>query len=58
MDQDGKNPSQKPTLKAYWDEISHLAAEIHKKRVVSNLPGDQISDWFQAENEVKKKYNL
>lgn len=56
MDQEGKKPHQKPTLMAYWDEISKLAEEISKKRVASNIPGDQISDWFQAENELKKKY--
>jgi hypothetical protein len=49
---------QKPTLDALRGEIGKLAGEIHKKRTASNKPGDHLSDWLQAEKEIKRKYGL
>jgi hypothetical protein len=50
-----KKTPQKPTLDALRGEIGKLAGEIYKKRTASNKPGDHLSDWLQAEKEVKKK---
>ena len=44
-----------PSLEKYMDAISKRAEEIYRARIEANKPGDQISDWFQAENEIKKK---
>ncbi len=53
-----KATKQKPTLEALQGEIRNLAAEIHKTRIMSNRQGDELSDWLEAEKEVKKKYGL
>jgi hypothetical protein len=53
-----KATKQKPTLEALQGEIRILAAEIHKTRIMSNRPGDELSDWLEAEKEVKEKYGL
>jgi hypothetical protein len=57
MEKDAKK-LKKPTIEAFLDEISCRAEEIYKKRIASNKPGDQMSDWLQAEKEIKKKHNL
>lgn len=53
-----KKAAQKPSLEMYKDEIRKIAEGVYKKRVASNRPGDELSDWLQAEKEVKKKYSL
>ncbi len=47
---------EKPTLEAFWNEISQRAKEIYEKRVKANKPGDELSDWYQAEKEVRKRH--
>lgn len=32
--------------------IKNRAYYIHKKRMEQNLPGDEVSDWLQAEYEI------
>ncbi len=54
--EDEKQP--KPNLEAFWSEISQRAEEIYKKRIADGKSGDQLSDWYQAEKETKKKYGL
>jgi len=58
MAKETKKQQQKPSLEAYQGEIKKLAEETYKKRAASNKPGDELSDWLQAEKEVKKKYGL
>ncbi len=53
-----QEPKKKPSLEAFQDEIRKLAGEIYKKRIASNKPGDALSDWLQAEKDIKKKYGL
>jgi hypothetical protein len=53
-----QEPKKKPSLEAFQDEIRKLAGEIFKKRVAANKPGDALSDWLQAEKDIKKKYSL
>ncbi len=38
------------------EEIRRLAAEVFKKR--GNKPGDSLSDWLEAEKQIKKKYGI
>jgi len=38
------------------NEIKKRAEEIYRSR--NGGPGNQVSDWLQAEKEVKAKYNL
>ncbi len=54
----GRKPPQKPFLETVQEEIRTIAGEIFKKRSAFNQPGDALSDWLQAEKEVKKKYGL
>ena len=58
MVKEEKITNQKPNLAMFWEEIRKLAEEIYKKRVESNKPGGELSDWLQAEIEVKKKYKM
>jgi hypothetical protein len=51
-------PRQKPRLAAFQNEIRKRAEELCKERTEYNDPGDTLSDWLQAEKEIKKKYGL
>ena len=48
----------KPDLKEFVEEVEKKAYEIYKERIKSGVAGDDISDWFQAEKEIKEKYKL
>jgi hypothetical protein len=52
-------PKDKPVtvnLQDYIDQIRARANEIYLNR--GNAPGDDLSDWLQAEKEIKKKYGI
>jgi hypothetical protein len=51
---------QKPhiTLDALQGEIRTRAQLIFNARVRDGKPGDEVSDWRQAEKEIKAKYGL
>ena len=56
---DEKNISQKKikmTLEQYQEEIHERAHQIFIER--GTKPGDALSDWLQAEKEIKEKYNI
>lgn len=48
----------KPDLKDFLEEVEKKSYEIYKERIKSGVAGDDISDWFQAEKEIKEKYKL
>jgi hypothetical protein len=48
----------KPDLKKFLDEVENKAYELYQKRIKSGVSGDDISDWFQAEKEIKEHYKL
>ena len=58
MAKEVKKSEQKPTLEMFMDEIHKLAENNYKKRIASNKPGDALSDWLQAEKDIKKKHKL
>lgn len=39
-------------------EIQKRAYEIYLGREAGRLPGDGLSDWLQAETEIKRKYKI
>ena len=39
----------------YFEQIKLRAHEIYEGRIKKGLPGDQISDWIQAEKEIKSQ---
>jgi hypothetical protein len=43
-------------LEDYIAEIRARAAEIYARR--GNAPGDALSDWLQAEREIKNKHGI
>lgn len=45
-----------PNLEDFMDEIRARANEIYIER--AGGPGDDLSDWLQAEKEIKKKYKI
>ncbi|PKN84523.1 MAG: hypothetical protein CVU51_10405 [Deltaproteobacteria bacterium HGW-Deltaproteobacteria-1] len=50
--------TKKPDLREFLDRVETRAYELYQERIISGAPGDDISDWFQAEKEVKKIYKL
>jgi hypothetical protein len=58
MAKESKKPQQKPSLESFQEEIRKRAEDIYKQRAAANKPGDALSDWLQAEKEIKKKYGL
>ncbi len=50
--------TQKLSLEAFQNEVRKLAGEIYKKRTAGKKSGDSLSDWLQAEKEVKKEYGI
>jgi hypothetical protein len=58
MAKETKKPQQKPSLKSFQEEIRKRAEELYNKRKEYGGTGDTLSDWLQAEKEVKKKYGI
>jgi len=48
----------KADLKEFLDEVKKKSYELYQERIKSGVAGDDISDWFQAEKEIKAKYKL
>ncbi|HOQ41504.1 MAG TPA: DUF2934 domain-containing protein [Smithellaceae bacterium] len=50
--------TKKPDLQEFLDRVEKRAYELYQERMITGAPGDDISDWFHAENEIKKMYKL
>lgn len=37
------------------EDVQKRAQEIYAERIKKNSPGDELSDWVQAEKELNKK---
>jgi hypothetical protein len=53
-----KEPVQKPELRTFLGEIEKKAYEIYTERQRTGKPGDNMSDWLNAEKEIKGKYKI
>jgi Trm5-related predicted tRNA methylase len=53
-----KAKSERPSLWELRKEIDERAHEIYLDRIASHTQGDELSDWLQAETEVKKRHRL
>jgi len=53
-----KQTTPQPKLEDFLAEIQKRAYEIYIERTRNGLPGDDMSDWLQAEKEIKSKYNI
>lgn len=49
---------KKPNLQDFLVEVQKKAYDIYEERMKSGISGDEMSDWFAAEKEIKEKYNL
>ena len=47
-----------PSLEQVKAEIEQRAKEIFQKRQETKAEGDALSDWLQAEKQIKAKYRL
>lgn len=45
----------KSTRKVPFEDIQKRAQEIYLERLKSNKPGDELSDWVQAEKDLAVK---
>jgi hypothetical protein len=53
-----KQKIQPPPLEQFKAEVGKRAQEIFLKRQETKAAGDSLSDWLQAEKEIKAKYRL
>ena len=45
-----------PDEKHLFAEMEKRAFEIYLERMRNGTPGDETTDWYQAEQEVRQKY--
>jgi Protein of unknown function (DUF2934) len=55
---ESRGASAKISLWELKKEIDERAHQIYLDRISSHKDGDELSDWLQAENEIKSKYGL
>ena len=56
---DKKTPSaRQPSAKELQEEIRMTAQKIYEVRQVHHVEGDEVSDWLEAEAQVKKLHEL
>jgi hypothetical protein len=53
-----RKPDSPVRLEDYIEKVKARAFKIFLERERNGKPGDEISDWVQAENEIKSKYNI
>ena len=51
-----KKVSKQPDEKHLFAEMEKRAYEIYLERKHNDLPGDDTTDWYQAEQEIRQKY--
>jgi len=50
--------TKKPNLQDFLVEVQKKAYDLYQERMESGVSGDEMSDWFAAEKEIKEKYQL
>ena len=50
--------SKKSDLQEFLHEIEVKAFDIYLNRVQNNLPGNELSDWLEAEAVIKAKHGI
>jgi hypothetical protein len=55
-----KKPSseQRPSAAELKEEIQATAQKIYETRQAHHVDGDEVSDWLEAEAQVKKRHKL
>ena len=49
---------EKISLEQLMQETNERAHELYEERIESRRPGDELSDWLAAEEEVKKRHGI
>ena len=49
---------QVPDPESMYQEICEVAFQIYEARQANGVPGDEVTDWFDAEAQVRSKYGL
>ena len=47
-----------PDPESLFQEIREVAFQIYEARTEKGIPGDEITDWFDAEAQVRAKHGL
>ncbi len=47
-----------PSPEELYLEIRETAYQIYEARMANNVPGDEVTDWMDAEAQVRAKYGL
>ncbi len=50
--------AKKPNLQDFLVEVQKKAYDIYQERMEAGISGDEMSDWFAAEKEIKEKYKI
>jgi hypothetical protein len=58
MQKIGNRQKTVPRLEQFKAEVEKRATEIFLKRQETKVSGDALSDWLQAEKEIKTKYRI
>lgn len=45
-------------LEEFLEEVRVRAHELYEERTAKGVSGDSMSDWLQAEKELRKVYNI
>jgi len=53
-----RNPRKKLHVQDFQDVVKERAYDIYLERVQRSLSGDDLSDWFQAEDELRHSNTL
>jgi uncharacterized membrane-anchored protein len=47
-----------PDPEKLFEEIREVAFQIYEARQAKGVPGDEVTDWFDAEAQVRAKHGL
>jgi hypothetical protein len=47
-----------PDPETLFQEIRDVAFQIYEARIANDIPGDEVSDWMDAEAQVRAKYGM
>ena len=57
-EQGGQGGSGVPDPEALFEEIRQVAFQIYEARQAHGIAGDDVSDWMDAEAQVRAKYGM
>ena len=56
-DQPPRNPRATESLMADAGQVRLRAHQIFRARMAAGAPGDSLSDWLQAEREIRERWS-